>query len=62
MSASLKVSAGGTDAETTSGRLSGTTGTSGTQEIFIGGTLTVAAAQAAGTYTSGNITITVAYN
>lgn len=62
MSAALIVSAGGTGAETATGRIGGTTGTNGTQEIFIGGTLTVGNAQAAGTYVSGNITITVAYN
>jgi len=41
-----------------------TTGTlsSGTQNIAVGATLTVAAAQLAGTYTSGNFNVTVNYN
>ena len=35
---------------------------SGTQSISVGATLTVAAAQVAGTYTSGNFSVTVNYN
>ena len=36
--------------------------TAGTQDISIGATLTVAAAQLAGVYTSGNFNVTVNYN
>jgi hypothetical protein len=36
--------------------------TAGTQDISIGATLTVAAAQLAGVYTSGNFDVTVNYN
>ncbi|PXX98336.1 DUF4402 domain-containing protein [Halomonas sp. LBP4] len=39
----------------------GVLGTGGTQSIYLGGTLTVAALQAAGTYT-GSVTATVEYN
>ncbi|MDR9438012.1 MAG: DUF4402 domain-containing protein [Halomonas sp.] len=39
----------------------GTLGTGGTQSIYLGGTLTVAIAQPAGTYT-GDVTATVEYN
>ena len=35
---------------------------SGTQDIAVGATLTVAAAQLAGVYTSGNFSVTVNYN
>ena len=35
---------------------------SGTQDISVGATLTVAAAQLAGVYTSGNFSVTVNYN
>lgn len=36
--------------------------TGGTQNLLVGATLTVAAAQAAGVYTSGNFNVTVNYN
>ncbi|MFC2992790.1 DUF4402 domain-containing protein [Halomonas tibetensis] len=39
----------------------GTLGTGGTQSIYLGGTLTVAGTQTAGTY-SGDVTATVEYN
>lgn len=45
----------------TSGTVSIGTLTAGAQSIFVGGTLTVASAQAVGTYT-GNIVATVEYN
>ena len=58
MSATIVASAGGTNAATATGTLS-----SGTQDIFVGGTLTVASAQTAGVYTAASaIEITVAYN
>lgn len=50
-----------TTTPTPTGTLSGTTGTSGTQIVYIGATLTVAASQAAGLYT-GAYTVTVDYN
>jgi len=64
MSALLVVStAAGAGAETTTGTISGATGTDGTQVIYVGGTLTVGAAQAAGLYTNpGGISLTVNYN
>lgn len=45
----------------TSGNVSAGTLTGGAQSIYVGGTLTVAAAQAPGTY-SGNVIATVEYN
>ncbi|MCW3110720.1 MAG: hypothetical protein JWQ09_5226 [Segetibacter sp.] len=58
MSATIIASADGTNASTATGTLA-----SGTQDIYVGGTLTVANAQAAGVYTAANaIEITVAYN
>jgi hypothetical protein len=49
--------------ESTTGTISGSTGTDGTQVIYVGGTLTVGASQAAGTYTNtGGISLTVNYN
>ena len=48
-------------ANTTTGTVATGTLTGGVQSIFVGGTLTVASAQAAGTY-SGNIVATVEYN
>ena len=58
MSATLVASAGGTNAATATGTLA-----SGTQDIYVGGTLTVANAQPSGVYTAANaIEITVAYN
>lgn len=58
MTVSLLVSADGTNSETTEGTL-----TSGSQDIYVGGTLTVANAQAAGQYTAADaIEIMVAYN
>jgi spore coat protein U-like protein len=45
----------------TSGTVSSGTLTGGTQTIFVGGSLTVAANQAPGTY-SGTVTATVDYN
>lgn len=49
--------------ESATGVLSGTTGTNGSQFVYVGGELTVAAAQAYGTYQNvGGITITVDYN
>ena len=36
--------------------------TSGTQDIAVGATLTVAAGQVPGVYTSGNFNVTVNYN
>lgn len=63
MNAVLVVSAAGTGAETTTGTISGSTGTDGTQVIYVGGTLTVPGAQAAGLYTNvGGISLTVNYN
>lgn len=49
------------DATTADSPASGTLDGTGAQTIYVGGTLTVAAAQAAGTY-SGTITATVEYN
>jgi hypothetical protein len=46
----------------TSNPLSTGTLSSGTQDIAVGATLTVGAAQLAGTYTSGNFNVTVNYN
>ena len=47
----------------TSGTLTNTTGTDGTNVIYVGGTLTVGAAQGAGVYNNtGGISITVNYN
>jgi hypothetical protein len=63
MNAVLVVSADGTNLETTTGKLGGSTGANGTQDIYVGGTLTVGATQASGTYTVANgITVTVDYN
>ena len=50
-----------TASASTSGTVATGTLTAGAQSIFVGGTLTVASAQAAGTYT-GNIVATVEYN
>ena len=64
MNATLVVStAAGAGAETTTGTISGATGTDGTEVIYVGGTLTVGGAQAAGLYTNtGGISLTVNYN
>lgn len=64
MNALLVVStAAGSGVETAAGTISGATGTNGTQDIYVGGTLTVGASQAAGLYTITNgITLTVNYN
>jgi hypothetical protein len=35
---------------------------SGTQDVYVGATLTVSAGQLAGVYTSGNFSVTVNYN
>ena len=49
--------------ESTTGLLSGSTGTNGTQKIYVGGTLTVANAQASGIYrNAAGIVISVDYN
>ncbi len=48
-------------ASTTVGDVTSGTLASGAQSIYLGGELTVATAQAAGTYT-GNVTVTVEYN
>jgi Domain of unknown function (DUF4402) len=57
---------GGVQTMTASSFTSNPSGTgalsSGTQDITIGATLTVAAAQLAGVYTSGNFNVTVNYN
>lgn len=50
-----------TGANVTSGNVSSGTLSSGAQSIYVGGTLTVGASQAAGTYT-GAVTVTVEYN
>ena len=50
-----------TAANTTSGTVATGTLTGGAQSIYVGGTLTVASAQAPGTYT-GNVVATVEYN
>lgn len=51
-----------TGANVTTGNVTaGTLAAGGTQSIYVGGTLTVGAAQPAGTYT-GNVTVTVEYN
>jgi hypothetical protein len=51
-----------TGANVTTGNVAaGTLGVGGTQSIFVGGALTVAAAQPAGVYT-GAVTVTVEYN
>lgn len=50
-----------TGANTTTGTVTSGALTGGAQSIFVGGTLTVASAQASGTYT-GNIVATVEYN
>ena len=56
----------GTDQMTASSFTSNPSGTgaltSGTQSIAVGATLTVAAGQASGVYTSGNFNVTVNYN
>ncbi|HTF30828.1 MAG TPA: DUF4402 domain-containing protein [Flavitalea sp.] len=64
MNALLVVStAAGAGVETPTGTISGATGTDGTQIIYVGGTLTVGASQAAGLYTNpGGISLTVNYN
>lgn len=64
MNVDLVVSAdGAAGVESVAGLLGGTTGANGFQKIFVGGTLTVAASQAAGTYqNNGGIVITVDYN
>lgn len=57
---------GGSETMTASSFTSNPSGTgtlaSGTQNIAVGATLTVVAAQAAGVYTSGNFDVTVNYN
>ena len=57
---------GGVQTMTASSFTSNPSGTgalsSGTQDISVGATLTVAAAQLAGVYTSGNFSVTVNYN
>ena len=59
MTATIIASADGTGLNTTSGTLAA----GGTQDIYVGGTLTVATAQAPGVYEATNaIEITVAYN
>lgn len=50
-----------TPSVTTGGVLSGTSGSQGSQVVYVGATLTQGAANAAGTY-SGTYSITVAYN
>ena len=50
-----------TGSNVTTGNVSSGTLSSGVQSIFVGGTLTVGATQAAGTYT-GAVTVTVEYN
>lgn len=50
-----------TPSVTTGGVLSGTTGTAGTQVVYVGATLTQGAANGAGLY-SGTYSVTVAYN
>jgi len=50
-----------TGANVTTGNVSTGTLNSGAQSVYVGGTLTVGAAQAAGTYT-GAVTVTVEYN
>ena len=64
MTARLTVStanAGGVESAT--GTISGSTGTDGTEVIYVGGVLTVGASQPAGTYTNnGGISLTVNYN
>lgn len=64
MNATLIVStAAGSGSETTTGLLSGSAGATGTQDVFVGGQLTVGAAQAAGLYSNtGGISLTVNYN
>jgi hypothetical protein len=64
MNALLVVStAANAGVESTTGTISGTTGTDGTEVIYVGGTLTVGAAQAAGLYVNvGGISLTVNYN
>lgn len=51
-----------TGADVTTGNVAnGTLTVGGTQSIYVGGMLSVAAAQAAGVYT-GDVTVTVEYN
>ena len=60
-SASTMAVTGITPSVTTGGQLSGTSGSAGTEVVYVGATLTQGAANPSGTY-SGTYSITVAYN